>query len=45
MQGVAWTARLVRVVTYIRTALLAEQRLDGGVFAWIERRPNFPFSH
>jgi hypothetical protein len=31
MQGVAWTARLMRVITYIRTALLAEQRLDGGI--------------
>ena len=31
MQGVAGVTRLVRVVTYIRAALLAEQRLDGGV--------------
>jgi len=31
MQGVAGTAWLVRVVTYIGSALLAEQRLDGGV--------------
>jgi hypothetical protein len=31
VQGVAGTARLVRVVTYLRAALLAEQGFDGGV--------------
>jgi hypothetical protein len=30
-QYVAGTARLVRVITYVGSAQLAEQRLDGGV--------------